>query len=477
MNEEKWRNIWNNFGTDDPEKNTVEAEISALRKHLEPLGIGIRKDQGLGYTLAGINPNLFGESSETVERRILGDTFEYQDQVRKFIESMTWYSDLTLLLNDLHELFIRAFQLESYHIILRDETNRLFEITRSHPASSPVRCPDLRPQSPVFRYFEWTNGEYLPLDADDLYTRSSQLARQSREQLAPFDARYCFPLASEGEIFGLLLVGDKMAEQFTANDISLLITLVKSMSLMVNQIRLKTQILHSQELDLLGKMSRGMAHDLNNLLTPVWTLLQISSETGHTQPLDSELLPVALRNVQTMSAYIKEALFFSENLRPDLQLGRLDVVVRQAASVASASRKKDVQVNVAVPGEELVEMDEVLMQRLVANLISNAIDASRSGTQVRVELERLGKTDANARLAAGEGHRSGRRHPERKPQPHPHSLFHDQESRRRKSRVWTRTGHLPEDSKFARRATFHCKSAKKRAQQCKSICRAVKSSK
>jgi signal transduction histidine kinase len=40
-------------------------------------------------------------------------------------------------------------------------------------------------------------------------------------------------------------------------------------------------------------------------------------------------------------------------------------------------------------------MDEVLIQRLIANLISNAIDASRPGTQVRVELERLGKTEAN----------------------------------------------------------------------------------
>ena len=59
-------------------------------------------------------PRLFGESSESVERRILGDTFEYQDQVRKFIENMTWYSDMNLLLNDLHDLFTRVFELESY---------------------------------------------------------------------------------------------------------------------------------------------------------------------------------------------------------------------------------------------------------------------------------------------------------------------------------------------------------------------------
>ena len=340
-------------------------------------------------------PRLFGDSSESVERRILGDTFEYQDQVRKFIEQMTWYSDMNLLLNDLHDLLTRVFHLESYAIILRDETNLGYELTRAHPPQPLRQLAELKPQSAVFQYFEWNKGEYLPLNPDDTYTRNSPIARQAREVLAGFNARFCLPLASEGESFGLLLVGNKTGEQFTANDISLLITLVKSMSLIVNQIRLKTQILQAQELDLLGKMSRGMAHDLNNLLTPVWTLLQLSSETDHTQPLDEELLPVALRNVKTMRAYIKEALFFSENLRPDLQLGRLDLIVRHAGEVAKTSRKKEIEIITETPGEALVEMDEVLIQRLIANLISNAIDASTPGAQVRVQLERLAKSEAD----------------------------------------------------------------------------------
>lgn len=355
---------------------------------------------GLGTLVIGamcaavLFPRLFGESSESVERRILGDTFEYQDQVRKFIENMTWYSDMDLLLNDLDDLFVRVLKLETYGIVLRDETTRLFELIRSRPAQPPRPCPELKPQSSVFQFFDWTKNEYLPLDANDLYTRNSPLARQAREQLASFSSEFAFPLSSEGEIFGLLLVGKKTGEQFTANDIGLLITLVKSMSLMVNQIRLKTQVLHAQELDLLGKMSRGMAHDLNNLLTPVWTLLQLTTESGNTEPVNDELLPVALQNVKTMRAYIREALFFSENLRPDMQLGRLDLVVREAAEVARASRKeKGAQVTTDVPGEVLVEMDEVLIQRLIANLISNAIDASPRGAQVRVQLERLAKSE------------------------------------------------------------------------------------
>jgi len=340
-------------------------------------------------------PRLFGETSEVVERHILGDTFEYQDQVRKFIETITWHSDLTTLFNDLHELLTRVFRLESYSLILRNETNLLFELTRAYPAGSSRTLPELRPQSAIFRYFETSKREYLPLDSDHQRSRSGLLARQAREELAPMQAHFAFSLSSEGEIFGLLLAGNKINEQFTSNDVGLLISLVSNLSLIVNQIRLRTQVQQAMELDLLGKMSRGMAHDLNNLLTPVWTLLQLSNENGNTEPLDDELLPVALRNVATMRAYIKEALFFSENLRPDLQLGRLDLVIHQAADLARASRKKEVEVVADTPGEALVEMDEVLIQRLIANLISNAIDASPSGSQIRVQLERLAKSEVN----------------------------------------------------------------------------------
>ncbi len=136
----------------------------------------------------------------------------------------------------------------------------------------------------------------------------------------------------------MLLVGPKTTgEPLTATDINLLVTLVTTMGLTVNQLRLKTQILQAQELDLLGRMSRGMAHDLNNLLTPISTLLQLREETGL---LDDELLPVAARNVSTMRTYIREALFFSENLRPDIQTGELDVLVRQAVDVARNARGK-----------------------------------------------------------------------------------------------------------------------------------------
>lgn len=345
-------------------------------------------------------PRLFGGTGrETLERRILGDRFEYQDQVRNFIEGMTWYSDLTALTNDLHDLLTRVFRAKNYQIILRDETSRIFSLFRAHPEQPARQITDLQANSPVFRFFEWGKSEYLTLNSAYPRPSASVIERQSLAQLAEFGGEFCFPMTSQNEPFGLLIIGEKTSgEPYTSTDINLLVALVKNMSLMVNQIRLKNHILQNQELDLLGRMSRGMAHDLNNLLTPIWTLLQLSNEAtraGAPATFDEELLPSALRNLKIMRAYIKEALFFSENLRPDFQLGRLDMLVNQAAEVARMSRTKQVEVITQTPDEVLVEIDEVLVQRLIANIISNAIDASPEGATIRVELMRLAKTEAN----------------------------------------------------------------------------------
>src|SRR6202030_135816 len=109
---------------------------------------------------------------------------------------------------------------------------------------------------------------------EHLHLTAATAERRARQQLRNFHSEYCFPLAWEDEPFGLIMVGRKASgDPFTATDIRLLIALAKNMSLVVNQLRLKLQIQHAQEVDLLGRMSRGMAHDLNNLLTPISTLL------------------------------------------------------------------------------------------------------------------------------------------------------------------------------------------------------------
>jgi signal transduction histidine kinase len=91
-----------------------------------------------------------------------------------------------------------------------------------------------------------------------------------------------------------------------------------------------------------------------------------------------------------------EALFFSNTLAPKLRLGPLDQTVHQAVElIQPALKRKGITVAVNVSSDAQVEMDEVLIQRLISNLLSNAMDASPPESQIRIELLRLARTETS----------------------------------------------------------------------------------
>lgn len=340
-------------------------------------------------------PRIFGNGLEILEQRILGDRFEYHDRIRSFMDSMQYYSDTNALFDALKELLMNTAEIMRFHVIFRDDLTRGFSIVLAHPPDLRTEVPELQDDSAIFEYFKRTQLRYLAFNQDGRNTDSGKLPRSAREFLARFAPEFCFPFFTQEEPFGLLLIGPKRNDEvFTATDINLLTALAARLSLIVNQIRLHEQVLRQQELELLGRMSSGMAHDLNNLLTPISTFFQLSSEGVPVDSLNDELLPVAFHNVSTIRSYIKEALFFSENLRPDFQLSRLDILARRATDLALHSRGgSGVEISLQDAGEILVEMDEVLIQRMLSNILANAIDASSPGNTIQIEIRRLAKSD------------------------------------------------------------------------------------
>src|SRR5208283_2287110 len=148
------------------------------------------------------------------------------------------------------------------------------------------------------------------------------------------------------DLVGLMLLGQKAGEElFTPHDLRLLTELSSGLGLVLNQIRLRQQLQVVHEQDLLGRMSRGLAHDLNNLLTPVQTLMQLMRESALNQATIDELLPVGLRNLETVRTYVNEALFFSRASQLKGAPGLLNDTIRDAvALVEPAAAAKEIEI-------------------------------------------------------------------------------------------------------------------------------------
>ncbi len=340
-------------------------------------------------------PQFFGSGSDKLERQILGDRFEYHAQVQNLIQVMRSFPDPQFLMQELEDLLAGMMKMRSYQIILLDDTTRGFKLFHCHPPRVEPAAPDLQVDSPVFRYFQQTRAKYLSCNMIYETDVKSMLQREACQQLKPFEPEFCFPFFVGNDLIGLMLLGQKASgELFTPHDLRLLTELSSSLGLVLNQIRLRQQLQVVHEQDLLGRMSRGLAHDLNNLLTPVQTLLQLCRESRLNQETIDELLPIGLRNLETVRSYVNEALFFSRSATLHGQMGLLNEMVGEAVSLVQPyAESKNIRLSVAGPSEIMMEMDSVLIKRLICNLLSNAIDASPAGTEVEVRLAPLPKTE------------------------------------------------------------------------------------
>lgn len=341
-------------------------------------------------------PRLFGSGDEMWERRILGDKFEYHDRLRSFVQSMQWITDTSELLESMHELLVQTVKAGSYRIFVREEKTGVFSLYRSYPVLADTQVPRLNLGSPILKLFEATQAEYLSFKNGHPGAGADEgLEKAAWNQLAGLNPEYCFVLHADEQAFGLFILGSKTTgEPYTLHDLELLSELVAKLGLHLNQIRLKKQILLAQEMDLLGMMSRGMAHDLNNLITPVWTYLQLARETASPADGATELLPTVSRNVETMMAYIRESLFFSDTQTPHLAVANLTATARKAVDIVRPrADSRGVALNCDGLPDVEIEMDAVLIQRLINNLLANAIDASPTGTTIRVRLTPLDTND------------------------------------------------------------------------------------
>jgi signal transduction histidine kinase len=342
-------------------------------------------------------PQFFGKGSEKLERKILGDKFEYHARVQNLIQTMRSFPEPEYLLHELEELLAGTMRVRSYQIVLLDDTTRGFRLYHCHPARQEGSLPDVLMDSPVVHYFQQTRAKYLSCNLVYETDNESMLQREARRQLRPFEPEFCFPFFVSNDLIGSMLLGPKISgDLFTPHDLRLLSELTSNLGLLLNQIRLRQQLQVVHEQDLMGRMSRGLAHDMNNLLTPVQTLLQLFRESKVNQETIDELLPMSLRNLETVRTYVSEALFFSRSAKLHGKQGLLDEIAREAiALVTPEGEAKGIRFVFGVAPPASIEMDGVLIKRLLCNLLSNAVDASPPGSEIVVELAALPRTQLN----------------------------------------------------------------------------------
>ncbi len=164
---------------------------------------------------------------------------------------------------------------------------------------------------------------------------------------------------------------------------------------------MEARALRAQRLEALGTLAGGIAHDLNNSLSPIMMSLLMLRERIR-EPDLADLLHALDENVHRAADMVRQVLLFARGV--DGRRVPLDPasVAREVAKIVGDTFPKSISCDLdAAPGLGAVLGDATQLHQVLLNLCLNARDAMPSGGKLTLRLDGVALTERDADLVPG----------------------------------------------------------------------------
>jgi PAS domain S-box-containing protein len=137
--------------------------------------------------------------------------------------------------------------------------------------------------------------------------------------------------------------------------------------------------LRAQRLESIGTLAGGIAHDLNNVLSPIMMAVQVLRNQV-SSPRGQHLLDTIQTSARRGSDIVKQVLTFGRGFRSDRILIQLTHVIREVAKIIRETFPKSIEFKEDIPHDLwTVSADPTQMHQVLLNVLLNARDAMPAG--------------------------------------------------------------------------------------------------
>lgn len=158
--------------------------------------------------------------------------------------------------------------------------------------------------------------------------------------------------------------------------------------------RLEAQLMQSQRLETIGLIAGGIAHDMNNVLAPILTSVDLLGQMA-TRPKDRELLETLETSVQHGVELVRQLLSFARGEGEQRSEVAIDALIGSVRRLLHNALRPGIDLRVSLPSDlALIHADATQIRQALLNLCINARDAIPGPGTIEISAE-------NAEVAAG----------------------------------------------------------------------------
>jgi PAS domain S-box-containing protein len=165
--------------------------------------------------------------------------------------------------------------------------------------------------------------------------------------------------------------------------------------------KLELQFLRAQRMESIGTLAGGIAHDLNNVLSPILTAVELL-QMRFTDESSQRLLNILQTNAVRGGEMIKQVLSFARGVEGEYAPLQPKHLIKEIIKILADTLPKNIEITFSVdPDLWSVTGDATQLHQVLMNLCVNARDAMLQGGHLKIEAENVDVDEHYARMNVG----------------------------------------------------------------------------
>jgi PAS domain S-box-containing protein len=162
--------------------------------------------------------------------------------------------------------------------------------------------------------------------------------------------------------------------------------------------RMETQFLRAQRMESIGTLAGGIAHDLNNVLSPI--VMAIDMLTLRTDdPESRKWLEVLRSNADRGSSMVRQVLSFARGVEGERVALQPKHLIKEIVKILRETLPKSIEISFQLPNDLwMISADATQMHQVLMNLCVNARDAMPEGGAIAIRAENTFVDENYARM-------------------------------------------------------------------------------
>ncbi|MEH1768988.1 MAG: PAS domain S-box protein [Nostoc sp.] len=164
--------------------------------------------------------------------------------------------------------------------------------------------------------------------------------------------------------------------------------------------QLEEQFFRTQRLESLGTLAGGIAHDLNNILTPILAAAQLlQGKFSQDEEPSGQLMALVEANARRGAALVKQVLSFARGFKGEPTIIQIKYLISEIIEITKHTFPKSIEFSTVIP-EDIwaISGDTTQLHQVLMNLVVNARDALPDGGNIKISAENKFIDEAYTRM-------------------------------------------------------------------------------